>query len=44
MELPLVFGNYAIWKEAPFMQGVSKEEYATLARKMKEEIIEFVNN
>lgn len=44
MELPLVFGNYAIWKEAPFMQGVSQEEYTAMSKQMKTEIITFINS
>lgn len=42
MELPLLFGCYDTWKDAPFMQGVSKEEYKAESLKMKTEIIAMI--
>lgn len=42
MELPLLFGDYQTWKDAPFMAGVRLEEYKCMARKAREELIAFI--
>lgn len=42
MELPLLFGDYGTWKEAPFMQKVSREEYETQSRLLRNELGAFI--
>lgn len=43
MELPLLFGSYDTWKDAPFMHGVSENEYNQKSKQLKSEIASFVN-
>lgn len=42
MELPLIFGDWETWKEAPFLRGVTREEYALRAEEMKRWIGEYL--
>lgn len=42
MELPLLFGNYDTWKEAPFMRGVSIGDYESKSKKMRDELSSFL--
>lgn len=42
MDLPLIFGNYDIWKNAPFLHGVDEQEYQQMATQIRQEIIQFV--
>lgn len=44
MELPLLFGDYGIWKDAPFMQGVSLDEYEAQSRILRSELYSFIRN
>lgn len=41
MELPLLFGNYETWRNAPFMQGVSSEEHERVAQLLRSELFAF---
>lgn len=40
IELPLIFGNYQTWKDAPLLKGVTQSEYDQKSREMKQSIIE----
>ncbi len=42
MELPLIFGSWQTWKEAPFLRGVTPEAHAQQAETAKEKIDAFV--
>lgn len=44
MELPLLFGNYGTWKDAPFMQGVTLDEYEAQSRVLRNELYSFIRN
>lgn len=42
MELPLIFGNWATWKDAPYLRGVSQEEYIRRATAMRQWVAHYV--
>ena len=42
IELPLIFGDWEHWKDAPFLQGVDEEEYTRKVIEMKHLVIDFV--
>ncbi|MCQ2147812.1 MAG: carboxylesterase family protein [Bacteroidales bacterium] len=43
-ELPLLFGSWNDWKDAPFMEGVSEEEFQQKSDLLKKIVIDIVNN
>lgn len=43
MELPLLFGNWDLWQDTPFMQGVTLPEYQQQAHVLQQLVSRFVN-
>ena len=43
LELPLIFGTWEQWKDAPFLEGVSRQEYEGKGAAFKQRLIEFVS-
>ena len=43
LELPLIFGTWEQWKDAPFLEGVSRQEYEEKGAAFKQRLIEFVS-
>ena len=43
LELPLIFGTWKQWKDAPFLEGVSRQEYEEKGAAFKQRLIEFVS-
>ncbi len=43
LELPLIFGTWEQWKDAPFIEGVSQQEYEAMSREFKQRIINFLH-
>lgn len=43
LELPLIFGTWEQWKDAPFMEGVNQQEYDEKSAAFKQRIIDFIN-
>ncbi len=42
LELPLIFGSWEQWKDAPFMEGVTLQEYEEKSTAFKQRIIDFI--
>lgn len=42
MELPLLFGEYQTWKDAPFMHGVGEDEYNQKSKQLKSDLSSFI--
>lgn len=43
MELPLLFGDFDTWKRAPFMEGVSIEEYKHQAALLRKDLLMIIH-
>ncbi|MBO4754475.1 MAG: carboxylesterase family protein [Bacteroidales bacterium] len=42
LELPLIFGTWEQWKDAPFLEGVSRQEYDEKSAAFKQRLIKFI--
>lgn len=42
LELPLLFGNWDTWKDAPYLKGVTLDEYSQEAKAMKQWVVDYV--
>lgn len=44
LELPLIFGNWEAWSDAPMLKGVSEDELMNKGRQLRREISDFVKS
>lgn len=44
LELPLIFGGWDLWKDAPFLSGVTREEFLENSSDLQEDLCRFVRS